>query len=214
MISVHIIKHPLFDRSRNLDRLLDKLIAEPVNVTVVDGLPGHIGKGRVKGFRCGNEELITYIDDDDDFKPGIFDKILECFEKEDIDALCTRENRISSTGTRTARFPFKYYDKRHLFRLHHFGVFKRSLVSPFIDDLNDLPDSSEHYLWAKLLLNNAKIRHLPIAGYDWYIHDQDSKSLNIKKPVKAWQVFKQLRNQSHAEMLRPHIEDQQLLKFV
>ena len=213
LLDIHIIKHPIFDRSENIERLIKKLEGQPVKIHIIDGFERHIGKGRAAGFRAGNQEFCSYIDDDDDVEL-VFDDILEVLKDPAIDAVCTREAKVLEGGSQIiSRFPYKYYDKRHLFRLHHLAVFRRDKIAPYIDELEDLPDSAEHYLWAKLLLNNAIVRHIPIVGYKWFIHANDSKSLKIDKPEKANDLFRELHNKAKEGGFASHVEDQQLLKF-
>ena len=44
----------------------------PVHVHVVDGVPGHVGKARERGYACGSAPFVTYVDDDDEVLPEGF----------------------------------------------------------------------------------------------------------------------------------------------
>lgn len=207
MIDVHIIQHPSDDRAENIERLLKALEFEPVKVHVVKGVYRQIGIGRFNGFRSGEQEIVTYIDDDDDFVPGIFDKILARFEQEpELDALCTREEAFRNgkpLGAPRAHF-FKYYEPKHLFALHHMAVFKRKAIEPHLWFIKDVQDGSEHGLWAKLMLDGARIAHLPEVGYKWMIHDKSTPHLRLAVPEKVHELYYEV----HKLFRKPPIPEQ------
>ena len=199
-IDVHIGVHPLYDRSESLDKLLSKLKDEPVNVHLVPGVLGCIGAMRFAGFSAGTAPLQSYIDDDDDFPSGIFSKMERLFELEpEIDAACTSENGEHS-------HPFKYYDRRHVFRTHHLAMFRRAAIAPHIAKIKDFADGSEHGIWMQLLLGGARVRHLPVNGYTWRIHAQDSKSLKLVKDPLYFQWYKDLMAMAQSENFVSHLD--------
>lgn len=213
MIDVHILTHPTQDRSATLDPLLRSLDREPVNVHLVPGVYRMIGAGRAKGFRCGNEGLVSFVDDDDEIVPGVFDKLLEIFEKDpEIDGACTREQAfINGEPVRTwaaQEFPWKYYDRRHYLNIHHVVAYKRDKIDPYLDSLIDVPTSSEHTLAGLMLLNGAIIRHAPFIGYKWHQHGGSTPSLAMAMHPKTEQLHRDIMALCQSEGYVSHVKKQ------
>ena len=205
-VDVHIIEHPHYDRSESRERLMSQLSEEPVNVHIVKGHPRHIGRGRYDGFMSGSSALCSYVDDDDLIEPGIYTKCLEAFEAEsDLDGLCTREVVRDSQGDTCPTFMYEYYDRRHLYDIHHLPVFNRASIAPYLHYLLDLPDGSEHSLWGHMLLNDAKIKHLPEVGYYWHIHEENSGTLRIPVPDIVPALHKRLMDVARGERFKTHL---------
>jgi hypothetical protein len=57
----------------------------------------------------------------------------------------------------------------------------------------------------QLLLQGARIRHLPINGYTWNIHAQDSKSLKLIKDPLFYQGYRDLFTLAQKEKFISHI---------
>jgi len=209
MIDVHIITHPAQDRSRTLDKVLNQLEKEPVKVHLIEGTD-IIGEGRVKGFRSGVNELVSYVDDDDAIVEGIFDKILEAYQKEpEIDALCTRE-QVTLNGKHhdNSAFIFKYYDKRHLHRVHHLTTYRRELILPHLHKIEDKKLTAEHHLVASVLKENARFKHLPVVGYVWQRHEGSTPSLNLTRCPESIKLYRELFKDAASEGYKPHIPEQ------
>jgi hypothetical protein len=200
-IDVHVIRHPLHQRDAGLQRVLMQLADEPVNVHVVDGYPKHIGNGRFDGFSAGSARLCSYVDDDDLIEPGIYAKVLDAFAREPgLAGLCTREVEHHEDGTTTAtEFMHPYYNKIHLMHIHHLAVLSRAVITPYLRELQDLPDGSEHTLWARVLRDGGAVRHLPEIGYHWMKHAGNSPALGIVKPPVVREIFAELMRIAQAE---------------
>lgn len=193
-IDVHIIVHPTQDRSEYLDPLLKQLEFEPVRVHLIPGVKGLIGEGRYQGYKRGNSLYKAYLDDDDSIVPGIFDKILECFEQEDrIHGCCTREQDADTKGIN--KFPFRYYDPFHCFHIHHITTYKYTAIEPYLETIRDCPETAEHTLAALLLINNKLIKHVPEVGYIYRRHNIGISSDGIKPFQKSKDIYKQLSDQ-------------------
>ena len=196
MIDVHILQHPSDDRYEKTERLLKQLEFEPVKVHLIPGVYRNIGAGRFSGFKSGDEPLVSYVDDDDTIEPGIFDKILERFEQEpELDALCTQEmvHREGPEPPMPRMHSYKYYDKKHVFRLHHLAAYRRASIEPHLFFIKDVQDGAEHGLWAKLLLNDARVAHLPEMGYHWHIHEKSTPHLRLAVPEKIHALYAELK---------------------
>lgn len=208
---MHIIIHPTYDRRKNLDHMLAQLEKEPVNVHLIPGKIGHIGYGRAKGFSAGSEEIVSYVDDDDVIIPGIFEKLLNQFESDNsLDAICTNELIWNPNEFFQSVFPWKYYDRRHVYHIHHLAAFKRNKIVPYLPEIATMVDGSEHSLWMRLLLESAKVLNLCEYGYIWRIHPQDSKSLKLTKDARFDLWYKQLFMMAQQENFVPHIKSNRL----
>lgn len=194
MIDVHIIQHPTQDRRASLDALLGKLKFEPVRVHLIDGVKGHIGEGRYRGFNSGASPLVSFIDDDDDIVPGIFDEVLECFNEEPrIDGVCTREAPQGGVAShRGFGYRWKYYHPTHFRHIHHVVTYRRTSVAPHLDYIRGCPTSSEHTLTALMMLDGAIIRHLPKIGYIWNIHEGSVSNGGLVPCEKSQRVYARL----------------------
>ena len=57
------------------------LTGEPIRLHVVEGVRGHIGKGRAEGFRRGDAPYISCVDPDDLAIPGAYAACIEALEQ-------------------------------------------------------------------------------------------------------------------------------------
>lgn len=189
MIDVHIITHPTQDRSEFLHPLLEKLEKEPVTVHLLEGKVGDVGDGRSRGFRLGDRNLKSYLDDDDSVVTGIFDHILECFESESrIVGCCTRE--VLGAKTSGSEFPFRYYDPAHLFYVHHVTTYKYEAIAPHLDKIKEIAFTSEHMLASYVMLAGGIIKHIPRVGY---LYNRNSNGISYGDVVmedKAIALYK------------------------
>lgn len=205
-IDVHIIEHPLHDRSEARAALLEQLAAEPVNVHIVKGHPRHIGRGRHDGFRQGSAPWCSYVDDDDMIEPGIYRKMLDLVERDNrLSGVCTRECIVHPDGTHQIKeFMRTYYDKRDLYSIHHLPLFRRDAIEHHLPKLLDLPDGSEHSLWAYVLLDGGIVQHLPEVGYYWKQHEGNSPHLGIPVPACVGELHRHLMAVAASEMYAPN----------
>lgn len=208
-IDVHVIMHPHYDRTESRERLLAQLANEPVNVYLTPGTYKHIGRSRYDGFTQGSAPLCSYVDDDDLIEPGIFTKCLKAFEDDpSLDGLCTREVIHGKSGSvTTSQFSHLFYDHRHLYDIHHLPVFSRAVIEPYLPKLLDLPDGAEHSLWAYMLLDDARILHIPEIGYHWNIHEENSGTLNIPIPQKVSNLHFELMHKARSLNYVSHIPE-------
>jgi hypothetical protein len=61
-----------------------------VDVHVLEGIKGHIGQGRAKGYALGNHPYVTCVDDDDYLLPDAF-KQMHGYLAQGVSVLCTPE---------------------------------------------------------------------------------------------------------------------------
>jgi len=62
----------------------------PVELHIVNGTKGHIGKGRAEGYAQGCHPYVTFVDDDDFLLPGAFAQMAEAI-KFNPEAVCSPE---------------------------------------------------------------------------------------------------------------------------
>lgn len=207
-IDVHVMAHPKDKSKLRVNAraaVLEQLQDEPVNVYTFEGKYKMIGWGRAKGFRLGDSPLVSYVDDDDVIVPGIYAKILQAFKDEQrIDGLCTREiqdqEHYLNGRMGHAAHRWKYYDKRHFMRMHHITAYRRASILPFLEDIEDIPTTSEHTLVAHLMLNDARIKHLPKVGYHWCEHDNSTPSLQMEIHPKSKALYNEVWAQARTQM--------------
>jgi len=80
MLDVHILQHPEY-RGWKVGRCLESCYSDRAHVHLLEGYPGHIGRGRVEGFSRGSQPFVTYVDDDDMVTPGTLDILVTLLEE-------------------------------------------------------------------------------------------------------------------------------------
>jgi hypothetical protein len=53
---------------------------EPINLHLVDGVPGHVGRTRANGFRIGEAPYVSCVDPVDLVMPGAFQACIDALE--------------------------------------------------------------------------------------------------------------------------------------
>lgn len=101
-----------------LDQCLKSLEHPLVTVHMIDGIDGHIGKGRAAGYQQGSNPFVAYIDPDDYLLDRAIDRLLPWLEKHP--AITTQEIILTEKGDDTG--------KRRIG--HQLTVYKRELVTP------------------------------------------------------------------------------------
>lgn len=123
MLDVHILTMPSTPRNwakQCISSVEEAIASTPgVHLHVIEGVPGHIGKGRAAGYALGTAPWKTYVDHDDYVLPHAFQKLLEYLDK-DVAAVFPREH-IEQNG------------RLHSFtrRRHHLQTYRADLVQSF-----------------------------------------------------------------------------------
>lgn len=124
MLDVHILQSPdtrkdWSEQCMSSVRLAADNAGYDVNIHVLPGVPGHIGRARAKGYALGNSRWKTFVDDDDYVLPNAFSVLAPHLDK-DVAAIFPREY-IEQNG------------KRHkaIQRRHHLQVYSADLVKEF-----------------------------------------------------------------------------------
>lgn len=77
MLDVHVLVMATTPKSW-VDQCISSVMHEslqapfPVEVHIMDGIPGHIGEARNKGYAMGSHPYVSYVDDDDYILPNAF----------------------------------------------------------------------------------------------------------------------------------------------
>lgn len=100
----------------------------PIEMHVLQGVPGHIGKGRAKGYSLGSAPWKTYVDDDDYVLPNAFVDLKKYLDK-DVAAIFTCEH----TEQNGRLHPFVTPE-------HHLQVYREDLVRNYDHHLASMSD--------------------------------------------------------------------------
>ena len=184
------------------DECQDSLAGEPVNIHVIEGVKGHIGKGRVKGFIEGKSPYVSCVDPDDLIIPGAFEKCIEALE--DNPEACgayTDELLIDERGRTIRPGIWSGRDWNPLLQLepqylHHIYVMRRCFVAKHLTELGRWPHLAEFVLKG-LLVNHGPWIHVDSFGYKWRMHEegQNHKGYSLMDVYAArWRVIPVLQN--------------------
>lgn len=152
---------------------LESLEREPVNVHIVEGVPGHIGAGRIKCLQAGSEPYVAYVDPDDLVCRGAFQACIDVLNAQpDKVVAYTSEARISENGVLISDRPRREYERffgcqEEALKAHHLCVYRRDAL-PELSFLNRFPTLPEQGLKWKMWDNNFV--HVDMVGYQWRRH--------------------------------------------
>lgn len=172
MLDVHILKIPTSNQRWLAQAIASvdtaaKLAEFPVTVHVIDGIVGHLGKSRRKGYSQGTHPWVTYVDHDDYLHPQAFVQLTE-YLKDKNRAITTGEFRLSS---RKGIYP-RPNDK------HHLAVFPRTIVDSFpLEKFEFLPD--------QMLLQSVPQIHIPKCLYYHRIYQNSASRVQRKAKQEA-----------------------------
>lgn len=165
-LDVHILVMPYTPKDV-VSRCLDSVNTAasqagfPVNVHVLDGEYGHLGRSRKRGYSLGDAKYVTHVDDDDWVDSDAFSELAEHL-KRGVQAVTTGE-RIHIDG-RSKECP----ESRH-----HLAVFSREYLSTSdYDTFRFYPDQR--------LLSGCAAHHIPKCVYNHVIHS-DSGSRRCRR---------------------------------
>lgn len=173
-IDVHVLLLPTTDQ--NLwQECLETLQKEPINLHVVDGIEGHIGKARYAGFTQGNCPYISCIDPDDLVIPGAFAACLEALEENPKacgaytdELIIDQDGKVVKPGiwSKTPWNPLLQLEPKYL---HHIYVMRRSLVEKHYLEILRWAIMPE-YILKCLLVSQGPWVHVNRFGYKWRLN--------------------------------------------
>jgi hypothetical protein len=191
-IDLHIIKHPTQERT----------ISTPehplINVHYVDGYDRHIGKGRADGFSLGNEEYVSFMDDDDRVITDHLSKIIELLDSErTISGVATAEY-VKTVGKPKKLKPYgkQTGDLFHLGEakfIHHLVVLRRSAIEGYINSFKKFADISELCVFSQMIMDGHKFAYFDKVCYEWNRSNaNNAERLHIPKTQEQYDILKKI----------------------
>jgi hypothetical protein len=205
IVDTHVILLPDTPRDwwRQCRRSLE---GEPIRLHEVEGVAGHIGKGRAKGFRLGDAPYVSCVDPDDLVIPGAFAACIDALEKHPeacgayTDELrMDREGNISGAGLWSGR-PWNPLLQLEPEYLHHLFVIRRRYVEPHLAELADKWPYLADFVLKGLLTAYGPWVHVDRFGYKWRLHGETAHK---KFPVMGlyaarWRIIPTLQRAAYA----------------
>ncbi len=170
-IDVHVLKIPSTDNAL-WEQCQQSLRGEPINLHVVDGVIGHIGRARYNGYSKGESPYISCVDPDDIVIPGAFEACLEALEnRPEACGVFTDELIIDQFGkvikpgiwSETNWNPLLQLEPKYL---HHIFVMRRSFVEKLHLELLKWPVLADYVLKC-LITKYGPWVHVNRYGYKW-----------------------------------------------
>lgn len=173
MIDVHVLVHSE-TRHAWLRQCLESLADEPCIVHVLRGTEGSVGAGRARGYRCGIQPYVAFVDSDDYVLPGVMDACVRALETH-RSVVCL-ERVMHPDGT------FHPYPKPG----HNMAVYRRDDVAPWLTAMDMTPHTTDIRMRSIL-----RPHQLDMVGYVWRIHEGgDHRKINqqvCEQERLAWQ---------------------------
>lgn len=183
----------------------ESLEGEPVNLHLVEGVAGHIGKGRAKGFALGTAPYVSCVDPDDLVVAGAFQACLEALESHpEACGAYTDQLLIDTAGKVIKPGIWSGKDWNPLLQLepkylHHVYVMRRSFVQKYLLELARWPNMAEFVLKGLLTAHGPWV-HVNRFGYKWRINNNAAhKRQSIMNVYAArWRVIPTLQQAAKA----------------
>lgn len=156
-----------------LNQCLSSLEPEPVNVHLIPGIVGHIGKGRAAGFSAGSSPFVSFVDSDDYVMPGAFKRAVDKLESNpNLSAVCSAEQVMDEDGNVTKQNKYSNdYDEltqgQFLLYVHHLVVLRRSAIEQYLDFIADIPNRCEFCTWAEMMYDGHEFGYVDSVDYSW-----------------------------------------------
>lgn len=173
MIDIHILTYS-GTKAEWLEQCLASLKPEGFTVHVIQGDEGHVGRGRARGYQCGQEEWVGYVDSDDYVLPGVGNALREAL----------RENARMNVGiTGVCTLEQAEWQGRPLFRKpkanHHLVVYRRDAIAQQFPVMRQ-----SAFLCDRLAMSALNPATVPFIGYVWRQHpDQGHRRINWGTPT-------------------------------
>ena len=205
-IDVHVLLLPTTD-SILWQECLDSLKDEPVNIHIVEGVPGHIGKARYGGFSQGTSPYVSCVDPDDLVIPGAFAACLEELEAHpEACGVYTDELIIDRSGniirpgiwSETPWNPLFQLEPKYL---HHIFVMRRCYVEKYYLEMLRWPSMPEFILKGLLTAHGPWV-HVNRFGYKWRLGKGTAHNRMSPATVYAarWRIIPALQNAARKYM--------------
>lgn len=188
---------------------------EPINLHLVDGVKGHVGKGRANGFRIGDSPYVSCVDPDDLVMPGAFQACVDALEK--TPQACgayTDEMLIDAKGTplRPGIWSGKPWNPLLQLEpkyLHHLYVMRREAVLPHLEELETKWPHLADFVLKGLLCAHGPWLYVDRVGYHWRVHDKGNHKASTIMGIYAarWRIIPTLYQAARKYQTKISIED-------
>ncbi len=199
LVDVHMLHMP----STNpvwLQLCLESLRDEPIQLHRLEGVEGHIGRGRAKGFMQGNSPYVSYVDPDDLVVPGAFELCVKTLEQHpEACGAYSDEMLIDESGkplglgmwSGISWNPLLQLEPRYL---HNGAVMRRSFVEKYLLELKRWPNMAEFVLKG-LLAGCGPWIHVNQVGYKWRVsaHGAHRKQSMTYVYAARWRIIPTLQ---------------------
>ena len=160
----------------------------PIQLHVVPGIPGCIGKARAAGYAQGTRPLVSFVDPDDLYEASAFTQLVDALDACPQAVMAyTDEALMDERGRDIAVRRLAYCRWQHAnnaSHVHGLIVMRRSAVEAAlaqIPDINNLAD----WLLTLLVAKRGGVLYLPIVGRHWRQHPQQSHRTGDPEAVRC-----------------------------
>jgi hypothetical protein len=191
------------------------LDVEPINLHLLDGVPGHVGRARANGFRVGHAPYVSCVDPDDLVIPGAFQACIDALEKNPQacgaytdEELIDKDGEPLGEGLWSGRpwNPLLQLEPKYL---HHIFVMRREFVLPHLNELESKWPHLAEFVLKGLLCAHGPWLHVNRTGYRWRVHDQGShKAYPIMGVYAArWRIIPTLYQAARKYQAKTQLEE-------
>jgi len=137
IIDVHVLirDNP---NPEHLAQCLGSLEGQPINLHTLPWEPGHIGRGRIRGYAQGSAPWVCYVDDDDAVDDDLF-QIAAPLLDESVGALSTNERALGDTAFERYGGVARFALNKCVSLSEHLCIFRRDLLLPLLPLYKDCP---------------------------------------------------------------------------
>ncbi len=211
-IDVHVLLLPGTDK-KLWGECLETLKDEPVNLHILDGIQGHIGKGRYNGFVQGDSPYVSCVDPDDLVIPGAFAACLEALENNPTacgaytdELIIDMNGEVIKPGI-WSKIPWNPLRQLEPKYLHHIYVMRRSMVEKYYLEILRWRSMTDYVLKC-LLSSQGPWIHVDQFGYKWRMKPGSAHTQFPPSIVCAaqWRVIPVLREVAKKYKSVLHVE--------
>jgi glycosyltransferase involved in cell wall biosynthesis len=154
MIDIHVIRYHSLAKPEWFERCAQSLAHPKVRIhEVIGNSDPHFGQLRVEGFKQGDGEYVSFIDDDDYLLPGAVDTQLDRIKDNDFIISGYSIEGDTKAGVIPSSTDFNVAKKR-LYYFQGFKLIKRSVVEKYYGLLERCRVVEDALLWLALAKNH------------------------------------------------------------
>ena len=140
-----------------------------------------------KGFAMATGDIIGWLNSDDYYEPGCFDKIIESLNSNRVDAVYGDYRFVDINGNETRKLitqlPVKWISLFYCFIPSTTFFFKRKIYDSGIKIDKKIHISMDKEFFAKILFNNFNIKKIDsiLANFRWHSNNKSIDTNEIKR---------------------------------